>query len=139
MSQFRDLEHCSVCAQPSRDATLLCVVQSVADLRAIETTATYRGLYHVTHGAISPLDGVGPDDLMLPALVDRVKQQGVLEVVLATNANVEGDATALYIARLLRPLGVRTTRLACGVPMGGELEYLDLATLSRALSERRDF
>lgn len=127
---------CRVCEDPRRDPSLICVVEGVADLRAIESSG-HRGLYHVLHGALAPLDGVGPDDLKLKSLLPRLR--GVQEVILATNANVEGDATALYVAHLLRPLDVRVTRLAAGIPLGGELEYLDQGTLGRALAERRDF
>lgn len=129
---------CSICSDPRRDKTLVCVVEGVSDLRAVEASASYRGTYHVLHGSLSPLEGVGPDDLKLRELVARLSGP-VTEIILATNADVEGDATALYIARLVKPHGVRVTRLASGIPMGGELEYVDQATLGRALSERRDF
>jgi recombination protein RecR len=132
-------EICAVCKDTRRDRTQLCVVESVQDLRAIEQSGAYRGVYHVLHGALAPLDGVGPDDLRLGELSTRVKEQGVVEVILATNADVEGDATALYVARLLKPAGVKLTRLASGIPLGGEIEYVDQATLSRALSQRREF
>ena len=130
---------CSLCTDPRRDRSLLCVVEGVEDLRAVEASAAYRGLYHVLHGALAPLDGVGPDDLKLDDLARRVGAGGFTEVILATNADVEGDATALYVARLLRPTGVRVTRLASGIPLGGELEYIDQATLGRALVQRREF
>lgn len=130
-------EICGICSDPRRDKTTICVVEAVADLRAIEAGGSYRGVYHVLHGALSPLEGVGPDDLRLRELVARLG--GVQEIILATNANVEGDATALYIARLVKPQGIKVTRLASGIPMGGELEYVDQATLGRALEERRDF
>ena len=132
-------ELCHVCRDGRRDSEILCVVEGVADLRALESSGAYRGFYHVLHGVLSPLDGVGPDDLRLPELVQRIQEQQIKEVILATNTDVEGDATAHYLARLLAPLGVRTTRLASGVPMGGELEFIDQATLSRALQERRVF
>jgi recombination protein RecR len=130
---------CSICQDPRRERGVLCVVEGVEDLRAIETCGGYRGLYHVLHGALAPLDGVGPDDLGLDALAHRVQAGGFTEVILATNADVEGDATALYVARLLKPLGTRVTRLASGIPLGGELEYIDTATLGRAIAQRRDF
>jgi len=130
---------CHICRDHRRDAEMLCVVEGVADLRALESSGAYRGFYHVLHGVLSPLDGVGPDDLRLPELALRIQEQHIKEVILATNTDVEGDATAHYLARLLAPLGVRTTRLASGVPMGGELEFIDQATLSRALHERRAF
>ncbi len=129
---------CALCQDARRDTTLLCVVESVQDLRAVESTGAYRGLYHVLHGALAPLDGVGPAELKLAGLSERVRR-GVSEVILATNADVDGDATALYLAQLLAPLSVRVTRLAAGIPLGGELEYIDRATLGRALSERRTF
>jgi len=132
-------ELCAVCSDPRRDRSLLCVVEGIEDLRAIEASGGFRGLYHVLHGALSPLDGVGPGELRLDELAERVRAGGVTEVVLATSADVEGDTTALYVARLLKPTGVRVTRLASGIPLGGELEYVDQATLSRALAERRDF
>lgn len=132
-------ELCSICADTRRDSTLLCVVETVADLRAIESTANFRGMFHVLHGALAPLDGVGPEDLKLGALVERVKRDGFDEVILAMNADVEGDATALYLARILEATQARISRLASGIPMGGELEYLDHATLGRALLERREF
>lgn len=130
---------CGICNDARRDAGLVCVVEHVSDLRAIEASGTYRGRFHVLHGALAPLDGVGPDELKLDQLRERVEREGFSEVILATNADVEGDATALYLARLLSPLGVRLSRLASGVPMGGELEYVDQATLSRAIAERRQY
>ena len=130
---------CSICRDPRRDRAQLCVVEGVADLRAMEASGAYRGLYYVLHGALAPLDGIGPAELKLDELTARVRENHSTEVILATNANVEGDATALYIARLLRPLGVTITRLAAGIPLGGELEYLDHATLGRALVDRREF
>lgn len=129
-------ELCGICTDTRRDESLLCVVESVADLRAIERTSAFRGRYHVLHGALSPLDGIGPEELRLPRVFERVRV-GITEVIVATNANVEGDATALYLSRLLQPLGTKVTRLASGVPLGGEIEYLDQATLGRALIERR--
>lgn len=130
---------CRLCNDARRDATVLCVVESVADLRAVEQSGAHRGLYHVLHGALAPLDGVGPDDLKIKELLARLQDGTCQEVILATNANVEGDATALYLARLIKPLQVRVTRLASGVPLGGELEFLDQATLGRALADRRVF
>ena len=132
-------DRCPVCADPKRDAGLLCVVEGVADLRAMERSGGYRGVYHVLHGVLSPLDGIGPGELKIDRLVDRVLDNQVREVVLATNANVEGDATALYLSHVLADQGVQVTRLATGIPQGGELEYLDGATLAMALSQRRAF
>ncbi len=130
---------CSICTDARRDTRALCVVEGVADLRAIESCGVFRGHYHVLHGSLAPLDGVGPEELKLSDILERVRSQHYEEVILATNATVEGDATALYIGRLLRGTSVRITRLASGVPLGGELEYLDHATLGRALSARQSF
>ena len=130
---------CSICADPRRDAGLLCIVEGVADVRALEESSIYRGTYHVLHGALAPLEGLGPNELKIPELMRRLQGSGVREVILATNANVEGDSTALYVARLIKPLSIRVTRLASGIPLGGELEYLDQATLGRALQDRREF
>ena len=133
-----DTELCAVCCDPRRDDSLICVVQEPSDVTAIEKLATYRGRYHVLHGALSPLDGIGPDDLKVGELLSRLTANREVEVILATNANVEGDATSLYLSRLIKPLGVKVTRLASGIPVGGELEYLDASTLSRAFEERRE-
>lgn len=130
---------CSICNDGSRDAQLLCVVEDSANIVAIEQTGRYRGLYHVLMGVLSPLQGVGPDQLRIDGLVNRVKQGGIHEVVMATNPTSEGEATALFLARLLKPLGVRITRIATGVPVGSELEYVDRATMARALDGRKDF
>jgi recombination protein RecR len=131
-------ELCSVCADPRRDRSVICVVEDPRDIVAIERTREYNGLYHVLHGAISPMDGVGPEDLHMKELVSRVAAGGVTEVIMGTNPSVEGEATALYVARLLKPFGVRVTRLAYGIPVGGSLEYADQMTLLRALEGRRD-
>ena len=128
---------CAICADARRDAHLLCVVAHPTDLMAIERSAHFRGRYHVLHGVLSPLDGVGPDDLRIADLVRRIDGE-VTEVILATSPNVEGEATAMYLARLLKPLGVRVSRIASGVPIGGELEYVDQVTLTRALEGRRE-
>ena len=129
---------CRVCADPARDARLLCVVEEPNDLMAMERTGEYRGRYHVLLGALSPLDGIGPDDLKVRELLARLEAGPVAEVILATNPNVEGEATALYLAKLLRPLGMRVTRIARGLPVGGDLEYADQVTLSKALEGRRE-
>lgn len=135
-------ELCRVCLDAGRDQTTICVVEEPSDLISIERTHEYRGLYHVLGGALSPLDGVGPDDLHLAELFDRVRSGGVREVIVATNPNMAGEATALYIAEELRPLTssgtLRITRPAAGLPMGGDLEYADEVTLGRALTGRRD-
>ena len=130
---------CTVCASARRDDAQICVVESALDLIAIERTAEYRGLYHVLGGVISPIDGIGPDDIHLPELVERVRNGGVEEVIIATNADIEGEATAVYVHRVLEPLGVRVTRPAHGLPVGGDLEYADELTLARALTGRRAF
>jgi recombination protein RecR len=133
-----DRDPCAICADPRRDPRLLCVVEGVPDLLALERTHEFRGRYHVLHGALSPLDGVGPSDLKIRELVLRLEREPADEVIIATNPDVEGEATALYLARLLKPAGVRVTRIAQGVPMGGDLEYADQVTLARALAGRRD-
>lgn len=128
---------CPVCASPTRDGTTVCVVEQPQDVAAFERAGTYKGLYHVLHGAISPLDGIGPGELRIRNLLERLRSGVITEVILATDPNVEGDATALYIARLLEPLGVETTRLARGISVGTEIEYADAASLSRALEFRQ--
>ncbi len=133
-----DTDPCRLCADPARDDKTLCVVEEPNDLLAMERTGEYRGRYHVLLGALSPLDGVGPDDLKVRELLLRLEAGAVLEVILATNPNVEGEATALYLAKLLRPLGMRLTRIARGLPVGGDLEYADQVTLSKALEGRRE-
>jgi recombination protein RecR len=135
---FAESELCSVCADPERDAATVCVVEEPRDVAAIERTHEFRGVYHVLHGAISPIDGIGPEQLRVRELVDRVGAGGITEVVVATNPNVEGETTALYVARLIKPLGVRVTRIASGLPVGGDLEFADEVTLGRALECRRD-
>lgn len=129
---------CEICRDPSRDADTICVVADPRDVVAIERLEQYRGLYHVLHGLISPAEGVQPEDLKIGELLERVRTERPREVILATPANVEGDATALYIARLLKPMGVRVTRIAYGMPVGGELDYADAATLGYALSGRQE-
>jgi recombination protein RecR len=133
-----DVDPCATCTDPRRDAAVLCVVEDPRDVIALERTREFRGRYHVLHGAISPLDGIGPDDLKIPELLARVQAGGMREVIVATNPRVEGEATAIYLARLLKPLGVRVTRIAHGLPVGGDLEYADELTLARALEGRRD-
>ncbi len=132
------VDPCAICADPARNGAVLCVVEDPRDVIALERTREFRGRYHVLHGAISPLDGVGPDDLKIPQLLTRVQAGGVTEVIVATNPRVEGEATAIYLARALKPLGVRVTRIAHGLPVGGDLEYADEVTLARALEGRRD-
>ncbi len=134
-----DCELCAHCADPSRSGKLICVVEEPHDVVAVEKTRDYRGRYHVLHGALSPLSGVGPDELRVQGLVERVRSGGVEEIILATSPTVEGEATAVYLARLLKPLGVRVTRIAMGVPVGSDLEWADEVTLSKALEGRRDY
>lgn len=129
-------ELCAICADPERDAGMICVVESPRDVLAFEHTREYRGLYHVLHGLISPAEGIGPDQLPVQALLARLRDGQVHEVIMATNPNVEGEATAMYLARLIKPLGVQTTRLAYGLPVNGSLEYIDDVTLYRALEGR---
>ena len=129
---------CKICLDPKRDESTLCVVARVPDLSAIEKSGTFRGRYHVLHGLLAPLDGVGPDQLPLDGLVARVEEGEVREIVVATPLSVEGEATALYLAQVIRPLGVRVSRIASGIPHGGELEYADQVTVGRAFQGRRD-
>jgi recombination protein RecR len=129
---------CRICRDPGRDGRVLCVVEEPNDLLAVERTGEYRGRYHVLLGALSPLDGIGPEDLKVRELLVRCDAQGVEEVILATNPSVEGEATAIYLAKLLKPLGLRITRIARGLPVGGDLEYADQVTLSKALEGRRE-
>lgn len=131
-------ELCPICESPKRDRSRILVVEEVSDLMAVEATHEYKGLYHVLLGAISPIDGVGPDDTRVDGLARRVNAGGVSEVILATNPNLKGEATALYITRLLKPAGVKITRIAYGLPMGGNLEYVDAGTLAKSLQGRRE-
>jgi recombination protein RecR len=133
-----DEDPCRICSDPRRDEHVLCVVEEPNDLLAMERTGEFRGRYHVLLGALSPLDGIGPDDIKVRELLGRLEAGRVTEVILATNPNVEGEATALYLAKLLRPLGIRVTRIARGLPVGGDLEYADQVTLSKALEGRRE-
>jgi recombination protein RecR len=133
-----DEDPCRICRDEKRDGRLLCVVEGVPDLLAIERTHEFKGRYHVLHGALSPLDGVGPDDLKIRELLVRLEREPADEVVIATNPDVEGEATALYLTKLLKPSGIKVTRIAQGVPMGGDLEYADQVTLARALAGRRE-
>jgi recombination protein RecR len=133
-----DRSPCALCRDPRRDASLLCVVEEPADRVAVERTGSFEGRYHVLGGTISPIDGVGPEDLRIAELEARVRAGGVREVILATNPNAEGDATAHYIAERLRPMGVRTTRIAYGMPLGGDLEYADHVTIGRSLRNRQE-
>jgi recombination protein RecR len=131
-------DRCRICLDESRDRTVLCVVEEPKDAATIERAALHKGRYHILGGAISPLDGVGPEDLRVQELLERVERDHVMEVILAMNPNLEGNATAMYVAALLKPLGIRVTRLASGLPVGGDLEYADEVTLSQALEGRRE-
>jgi recombination protein RecR len=133
-----DQDPCRICADPARASGVLCIVEEPNDLLAMERTGEFRGRYHVLLGALSPLDGIGPEDLKIRELLGRLDAGGTTEVILATNPNVEGEATALYLAKLLRPFGLRVTRIARGLPVGGDLEYADQVTLSKALEGRRE-
>ncbi|UED85459.1 recombination mediator RecR [Streptomyces profundus] len=130
-------EHCRVCADPRRDLSVICVVEEPKDVVAIERTREFRGRYHVLGGAISPIDGVGPDDLRIRELLARLADGSIVELILATDPNLEGEATATYLARMVSPMGLRVTRLASGLPVGGDLEYADEVTLGRAFEGRR--
>ncbi len=131
-------EECGICLDGRRDATVLCIVEEPRDVVAVEKTGEFKGRYHVLQGAISPLDGIGPDQIRVRELLTRLGHEEIVEVILCTNPNIEGEATAMYLARLLKPLGIRTTRIASGLPVGGDLEYADELTLGRALEGRRD-
>jgi recombination protein RecR len=130
---------CSICGSPRRDQSVICVVETALDLLAVERTAEYSGLYFVLHGVISPIDGIGPEQIHVPHLIDRVRGEGVSEVIIATDADIEGEATAVYLQHALAPIGVKVTRPAHGLPVGGDLEYADELTLARAFAGRRAF
>ncbi len=134
---FSEQDPCPYCSDISRDRLVICVVEEPRDLAAIERTGAHKGTYHVLHGLISPLEGVAPEDIKIKELIERIKREGVEEVIMATNPTVEGDATALYLAKLITPLKVKVTRIAQGMPMGGDLEYTDEVTVRKALEGRR--
>ena len=133
-----DVDPCPICSDSSRDASSICVVESPRDVAAMERVREFKGLYHVLNGVISPMDGVGPEDINIRSLIVRLQQNDVKEVILATNPNIEGEATAMYIARLIKPSGIKVTRIAHGLPVGGDLEYADEVTLSKAMEGRRE-
>lgn len=133
-----DVDPCQICQDTSRDSSMICVVQDPKDVIAMEKMRDYNGLYHVLHGAISPMDGIGPEDINVPSLLTRLQNEEVEELILATNPTIEGEATAMYISRLVKPSGITTTRIAHGLPVGGDLEYADEVTLSKALEGRRE-
>ncbi|MCQ4635490.1 recombination mediator RecR [Anaerovorax odorimutans] len=133
-----DTDPCAICSDPSRDRSVICVVETPRDVVAMERIKEYGGLYHVLHGAISPMEGIGPEDINLKQLIVRLQQEDVKEIILATNPNIEGEATAMYVARLVKPSGIKVSRIAHGVPVGGDLEYADEITLLKAMEGRRE-
>ena len=133
-----DIDPCHICQDAKRDRSTICVVQDTKDVIAMEKMRDYHGLYHVLHGAISPMDGICPEDINVPTLIKRLQNEEVQELILATNPTIEGEATAMYISRLVKPSGIKTTRIAHGLPVGGDLEYADEVTLSKALEGRRE-
>ena len=133
-----DTDPCAICGNSARDASTICVVEDVRDVVAMERTHEFKGVYHVLHGSISPMNGVGPDDIKIKELLSRLMDGQVKELILATNPRVEGEATAMYISKLVKPLGIKVTRIAHGIPVGGDLEYTDEVTLSKALEGRRE-
>lgn len=137
---FTDTDPCRICADNNRDRSIICVVERPSDMNSVEMAGSYRGAYHVLHGALSPLDGIGPDELKIRELIDRLRAPvaPIREVILAMNPSVEGDATSLYLTRLIRPLGIRVTQLAHGIPMGGQLEYTDRQTIGKAIENRME-
>jgi recombination protein RecR len=132
-----DVDPCGICSDKNREENLICVVESPKDVAAMERIREYRGQYHVLHGVISPMDGIGPEDINLKQLIIRLQQNKINEVILATNPNIEGEATAMYIARLIKPSGIKVSRIAHGIPVGGDLEYADEITLAKAMEGRR--
>ena len=133
-----DTDPCTICGNPKREQEIICVVEDVRDIIAMERTHEFRGVYHVLHGSISPMNGIGPDDIKIKELLSRLMEGTVKEVILATNPRVEGEATAMYLSKLIKPLGVKVTRIAHGIPVGGDLEYTDEVTLTKALEGRRE-
>lgn len=133
-----DEDPCAICSDESRDISTICVVESSKDVIAMEKIREYRGYYHVLHGAISPIDGIGPEDINLKSLIERLRDERIKEVIIATNPNIEGEATAMYIARLIKPSGIRVSRIAHGIPVGGDLEYADEVTLLKAVEGRHE-
>lgn len=137
-SNLTDVDPCFICSGDRRDKSVICVVEEPRDVVAVEKTRDYKGLYHVLQGAISPMDGIGPEDLRVKELLPRLQTGEVKEIVVATNPNIEGEATAMYLARLIKPLGIKVTRIAHGLPVGGDLEYADEVTLAKAFEGRRE-
>jgi len=137
-NNLTDVNPCSICSNHKKDNSIICVVENPKDVVAMERTREYHGLYHVLHGAISPMEGIGPDEIKIKELLMRLKDDIVKEVIMATNPNIEGEATAMYISKLIKPLGVKVTRIAHGIPVGGDLEYADEVTLTKAMEGRRE-
>lgn len=133
-----DIDPCPICSSPKRDQETICVVEDVKDIAAMEKTHEFKGVYHVLHGSISPMNGIGPEDIKIKELLERLKDINVKEIIIATNPRVEGEATAIYLSKLIKPLGIKVTRIAHGIPVGGDLEYTDEVTLSKALEGRRE-
>ena len=133
-----DTDPCPICSSPKRDSSIICVVEDVRDVIAMERTHEFKGVYHVLHGSISPMNGIGPDDIKIKELLTRIAENDVKEIILATNPRVEGEATAIYLSKIIKPLGVKVTRIAQGIPVGGDLEYTDEVTLSQALVGRSE-
>ena len=133
-----DTDPCPICSNPKRDQSIICVVEDVKDVVAMERTHEFKGVYHVLHGSISPMNGVGPEDIKIKELLERLKDTDVKEIIIATNPRVEGEATAIYLSKLIKPIGIKVTRIAHGIPVGGDLEYTDEVTLSKALEGRRE-
>ena len=133
-----DTDPCPICSSPKRDSSIICVVEDVRDIMAMERTHEFKGVYHVLHGTISPMNGIGPEDIKIKELLNRIGSGEVKEIIIATNPRVEGEATAIYLSKIIKPLGIKVTRIAHGIPVGGDLEYTDEITLSKALEGRRE-
>ena len=133
-----DTDPCPICSSPKRDSSIICVVEDVRDIMAMERTHEFKGLYHVLHGTISPMNDIGPEDIKIKELLNRINNGNVKEIIIATNPRVEGEATAIYLSKIIKPLGIKVTRIAHGIPVGGDLEYTDEVTLSKALEGRRE-
>lgn len=133
-----DTDPCPICSNPKRDASIICVVEDVRDILAMERTNEFKGVYHVLHGTISPMNGIGPEDIKIKELLDRIKDNDIKEIIIATNPRVEGEATSIYLSKLIKPLNVKVTRIAHGIPVGGDLEYTDEVTLMKAIEGRRE-
>ena len=133
-----DTDPCQICSSPKRDNSIICVVEDVRDVMAMERTHEFKGVYHVLHGTISPMNGIGPEDIKIKELLNRIANNDIKEIIIATNPRVEGEATAIYLSKIIKPLGIKVTRIAHGIPVGGDLEYTDEVTLSKALEGRRE-